>query len=137
LAITLLTQDDHLDPVLSGSCGQPSVDMAVRLIDEAGSVVPTGAIAEVQVRSPTQMAGYYGADELDAEMITPDGWIRTRDMAYVDERGYYFLVDRRSDIIITGGYNVYPREVEDALAAHSAVAECAVDGAWDPVWEGQ
>src|SRR3954471_654275 len=65
LTITLLIQDDHLDPALSGSCGLPSVDMAVRLIDEAGSVVPTGAIGEVQVRSPTQMAGYYGADELD------------------------------------------------------------------------
>jgi fatty-acyl-CoA synthase len=137
LAITLLTQDDHLDPALPGSCGQLSVDMAVRLIDEAGSEVPTGAIGEVRVRSPTQMAGYYGADELDAEMITPDGWIRTRDMAYVDERGHYFLVDRRSDIIVTGGYNVYPLEVEDALAAHSAVAECAVVGAPDPVWEGQ
>jgi acyl-CoA synthetase (AMP-forming)/AMP-acid ligase II len=111
--------------------------MAVRLIDEAGSVVPTGAIGKVQVRSPTQMAGYYGADELDAEMITPDGWIRTRDMAYVNKRGYYFLVDRRSDIIVTGGYNVYPRGAEDALAAHSAVAECAVVGAPDPVWEGQ
>jgi acyl-CoA synthetase (AMP-forming)/AMP-acid ligase II len=132
----LLTQDHHLDPALSGSCGQPSVDMAVRLIDEAGIAVPTGAIGEVRVRSATQMAGY-GADELDAEMITPDGWIRTRDMAYVDERGHYFLVDRRSDIIVTGGYNVYPREVEDALAAHSAVAECAVVGAPDPVWEGQ
>jgi acyl-CoA synthetase (AMP-forming)/AMP-acid ligase II len=83
------------------------------------------------------MAGHYGADELDAEMINPDGWLGTRDMAYVNERGYYFLVDRRSDIIVTGGYNVYPREVEDALAAHSAVAECAVVGAPDPVWEGQ
>ena len=55
-------------------------------------------------------------------------------MAYVDERGYYFLVDRRSDMIISGGYNVYPREVEDALAAHPAVAECAVVGAPDPTW---
>jgi len=55
-------------------------------------------------------------------------------MAYLDERGYYFLVDRRSDMIISGGYNVYPREVEDALAAHPAVAECAVVGAPDPTW---
>lgn len=91
----------------------------------------------VRGNAAVQMAGYYGADELDAETINPDGWIGTRDMAYVNERGCYFLVDRRSDIIVTGGYNVYPREVEDALAAHSAVAECAVVGAPDPVWEGQ
>jgi acyl-CoA synthetase (AMP-forming)/AMP-acid ligase II len=91
----------------------------------------------VRGNAAVQMVGYYGADELDAEMINPDGWLGTRDMAYVNERGYYFLVDRRSDIIVTGGYNVYPREVEDALAAHSAVAECAVVGAPDPVWEGQ
>jgi acyl-CoA synthetase (AMP-forming)/AMP-acid ligase II len=80
------------------------------------------------------MLGYYNAAELNAEMITEDGWIRTRDMAYVDERGYYYLVDRSSDMIVSGGYNVYPREVEDALAEHPAVAECAVVGAPDPLW---
>ena len=74
------------------------------------------------------------ADELNAEMITADGWIRTRDMARRGPRGYLFLVDRRSDMIVTGGYNVYPREVEDALMAHPAVAECAVVGAPDPTW---
>jgi len=63
-----------------------------------------------------------------------DGWLRTRDMARFDERGYLYLVDRRSDMIVSGGYNVYPREVEDALMEHPAVAECAVVAAPDPVW---
>jgi len=80
------------------------------------------------------MTGYHHADELNAEMITADGWIRTRDMARQDARGYLYLVDRRGDMIVTGGYNVYPREVEDALLSHDAVAECAVVGAPDPTW---
>ena len=80
------------------------------------------------------MAGYHLADELNAEMLTADGWVRTRDLARRDERGYLFLVDRRSDMIVTGGYNVYPKEVEDALLTHPAVAECAVVGAPDPTW---
>ncbi|MGW0712820.1 AMP-binding protein [Streptomyces sp. NPDC002643] len=134
LAITALDEADHLDPALAGSCGRPSVDMDVRVADDKGHAVSRGEIGEVQVRSPSQMAGYFRAPELNAEMITEDGWVRTRDMAHVDERGYYFLVDRRGDMIVTGGYNVYPREVEDAVAAHPAVAECAVVGAPDPLW---
>src|SRR5699024_1602084 len=70
----------------------------------------------------------------NAEMRTADGWLRTRDMATADSDGYYYLVDRRSDMIITGGYNVYPREVEDVLLTHPGVAECAVVGAPDAKW---
>ncbi len=88
----------------------------------------------MHARARFGMAGYYRADELNAEMLTADGWIRTRDMARRDGRGYLYLVDRRSDMIVTGGYNVYPREVEEALLAHPAVAECAVVGAPDPLW---
>ncbi|MET9761982.1 AMP-binding protein [Streptomyces sp. NPDC006372] len=120
---------DHLDPALTGSCGRPSVAMDLRLADEQGQPVRGGEIGEVQVKSPSQMAGYFGATELNAEVITPDGWVRTRDMAYADDRGYHFLVDRRSDMIVTGGYNVCPREVEEAIAGHPLVAECAFVGA--------
>ncbi|HEU5044173.1 MAG TPA: AMP-binding protein [Nocardioidaceae bacterium] len=134
LCITVLDEADHDDPDLLGSCGHPAVDAEVRLVGEDGRPVPGGEIGEVQVRAPFQMAGYHGADELNAEMITEDGWIRTRDMARQDTRGYLYLVDRRSDMIVTGGYNVYPREVEDALMSHDAVAECAVVGAPDPTW---
>ena len=134
LCIAVLDERDHTDPDLLGSCGHPAVDAQVRLADEEGHPVPSGEIGEIQVRAPFAMAGYHQADELNAEMVTADGWIRTRDMATADDRGYLYLVDRRSDMIVTGGYNVYPREVEDALMSHPAVAECAVVGAPDPTW---
>ncbi|MDV2475937.1 class I adenylate-forming enzyme family protein [Rhodococcus zopfii] len=134
LALTVLTKEDHQDPSLLGSCGQPCVDADIRLIGDDGTPVEPGRIGEFQARMPSRMLGYHNAAELNAEMITEDGWIRTRDMAYVDERGYYHLVDRSSDMIVSGGYNVYPREVEDALSEHPAVAECAVVGAPDPLW---
>jgi len=133
LCISVLDRDDHLDDTLWGSCGFPSVDAEVRLVAEDGRVTSAGEIGEIQVRAPFVMAAYYRADELNAEMMV-DGWLRTRDMARFDERGYLYLVDRRSDMIVSGGYNVYPREVEDALMEHPAVAECAVVAAPDPVW---
>ncbi len=80
------------------------------------------------------MAGYSDAPDLTAETVTPDGWVRTRDLARFDDRGYLTLVDRTSDMIITGGYNVYPREVEEALMAHPAVSGAAVVGAPDATW---
>lgn len=135
LCITVLDEDDHTEGGdLLGACGHPSVDAEVAVTDEAGIPVPAGEIGEVRVRAPFQMAGYFEAPELNAETITSDGWVRTRDLARVDDRGYMYLVDRTSDMIVTGGYNVYPREVEDALMAHPAVAECAVVGAPDPTW---
>jgi acyl-CoA synthetase (AMP-forming)/AMP-acid ligase II len=137
LALTVLDREDHLDETLWGSCGFPSVDAEVRLAAEDGTIVAedaVGEIGEIQVRAPFAMAGYYRADELNATTRTDDGWLRTRDMARRDERGYLYLVDRRSDMIVTGGYNVYPREVEDALLDHPAVAECAVVAAPDPTW---
>jgi acyl-CoA synthetase (AMP-forming)/AMP-acid ligase II len=134
LAITALDAADHTDPAVAGSCGQPSVDAEVRLVDTEGNPVPTGEVGEVQVRAPFGMAGYYEAPDLTEQTITADGWIRTRDLARTDERGYVTLVDRTSDMIITGGYNVYPREVEDALMAHPAVTGAAVVGAPDPTW---
>lgn len=135
LAVTVLDETDHEDESLLGSCGHPSVDAQVRIVrEDDGTTAAPGEIGEIQVRAPFQMAGYYNADELNAEMFAEDGWLRTRDMARADERGYLFLVDRRGDMIVTGGYNVYPREVEDALMSHPAVAECAVVGAPDPTW---
>ncbi|WP_182360353.1 AMP-binding protein [Tomitella gaofuii] len=134
LAITVLTKDDHRNAGLWGSCGRPSSDVRLRIADESDIPVPTGEIGEMQVQAPFVMQGYYDADGLNAQMRTSDGWLRTRDMARSDEDGYVYLVDRSSDMIITGGYNVYPREVEDALLRHPAVAECAVVGAPDATW---
>ena len=107
------------------SCGQPAVDAEVKLDDETG---------EIMVRAPFTAAGYHGDDELHRETFLQDGWVRTRDVGRFDEEGYLYLVDRTSDMIVTGGYNVYPREVEDALAAHPAVREAVVVGAPDDTW---
>lgn len=135
LVITVLDETDHADPRLAGSCGFPAVDAQVRVVSEDDSTaVQPGEIGEIQVRAPFQMRGYFKADALNEEMHTADGWLRTRDLARVDERGYLHLVDRLSDMIVSGGYNVYPKEVEDALMSHPAVFECAVVGAPDPVW---
>lgn len=135
LCQTVLTKDDHAEGgELLGSCGHPAVDAEILLTAEDGSPVAPGEIGEIRVRAPFTMAGYYNAPELNAETLTADGWVRTRDLARTDERGYLYLVDRASDMIITGGYNVYPREVEDVLLEHPTVAECAVVGAPDPTW---
>jgi acyl-CoA synthetase (AMP-forming)/AMP-acid ligase II len=90
--------------------------------------------SEILVRAPFAAAGYHGDEELHRETFLPDGWVRTRDVGRFDDEGYLYLVDRTSDMIVTGGYNVYPREVEDALASHPAVREAVVVGAPDERW---
>ena len=107
------------------SCGYPSVEAEVQLDDDTG---------EILVRAPFTAAGYHGDDELHRTTFLPDGWVRTRDVGRFDDDGYLYLVDRTSDMIVTGGYNVYPREVEDALATHPAVRETVVVGAPDDRW---
>ncbi len=135
LCQTVLDKADHAEGgALLGSCGQPAVDAEIMLADADGAPVAPGEIGEIRVRAPFTMAGYHRAPELDRETFAGEGWLRTRDLARADERGYLYLVDRASDMIVTGGYNVYPREVEDALLAHPAVAECAVVSAPDPTW---
>ena len=133
LAIAVLRPEDHQDDLL-GACGRPSLDVEIRLVDEAGQDVPTGEPGEIAVRAPSMMAGYHNAPALNQEMFMEGGWLRTRDVGAFDERGYLHLKDRTSDMIITGGYNVYPREVEDVLVAHPAVLECAVIGVPDAKW---
>ena len=135
LCLTVLAPEDHVGPDAPlGSCGQPAVDAEIRLIGEDGTDVAPGDPGEIAVRAPYTMAGYLNAPELNATMFLGDGWLRTRDVGRFDERGFLYLVDRTSDMIVSGGYNVYPREVEDALHEHPAVAECAVVGAPDERW---
>ncbi|MHB1593282.1 MAG: class I adenylate-forming enzyme family protein [Streptosporangiaceae bacterium] len=135
LCLSVLAAEDHTgaNPPL-GSCGHPAVDAEIRLIGDDGAEVPSGEAGEVVVRAPFTMAGYLNAPDLNAAAFLGGGWLRTRDVARFDDRGFLHLVDRTSDMIVTGGYNVYPREVEDALHAHPAVAECAVVGAPDERW---
>jgi len=137
LFITRLDKEDHVGPGAERrllACGRPSVDCEIRLIDDTGLDVEPGEQGEIALRAPFTMSGYFNAPDLNAAMFVEGGWLRTRDVGRFDEDGYLYLVDRTSDMIITGGYNVYPREVEDALLAHSAVLECAVVGAPHEKW---
>jgi long-chain acyl-CoA synthetase len=102
----------------------------MRAVDEWGKDVPAGEVGEIAIRGHNVMKGYWRRPEATAEAI-PDGWFRTGDLARVDDDGYFFIVDRRKDLIIRGGYNVYPREIEEVLYGHPAVAEAAVIGVPD------
>jgi len=110
-----------------GSIGTPIEGVQVRLVDEGGDEVPTGSPGEIQVKGPNVMKGYWNLPEA-TEASIKDGWFSTGDIAVVDEDGYYWIVDRKKDLIIRGGYNVYPREIEEVLHEHPAVAQVAVIG---------
>ncbi|HEY4027979.1 MAG TPA: AMP-binding protein [Candidatus Dormibacteraeota bacterium] len=114
-----------------GSVGEPVPGLEVRLVDDAGAQVPDGDPGEICVRSPGVMAGYWHASEATAAALV-DGWLHTGDIGRRDEDGYLFVVDRKKDLIIRGGFNVFPRDVEDALAEHPAVAFAGVVGRPDP-----
>jgi long-chain acyl-CoA synthetase len=111
----------------AGSIGVPVRGVEMKLVDDDGKDVDEGEVGEIAIRGENVMKGYWGRDDATKEAIV-DGWFRTGDMAKQDEDGYFFIVDRKKDLIIRGGYNVYPREVEEALYEHDAVAEVAVIG---------
>ncbi len=111
----------------AGSIGVPVRGVEMKLVDDDGKDVEEGEVGEIAIRGENVMKGYWGRDDATKEAI-PDGWFLSGDMAKQDEDGYFFIVDRKKDLIIRGGYNVYPREVEEALYEHEAVAEVAVIG---------
>lgn len=138
LILSLLTNEDHLgdDPSVENrlmSCGRPVPTASIKILDEEGKELPTGEIGEITVKSSQNMIGYWKEPQLTAETIK-NGWIHTRDMGFLDENGILTLVDRKSDMIITGGFNVYPREVEEVLYQHPAVMAAAVVGVPDAKW---
>lgn len=134
--VLTLTQRDHLlanDQRLA-SAGRPSPGLRVALIDEDGRELhEAGAVGELCVRGPLLMSGYWKQPALTAQALADD-WLHTGDMAFRDEQGYYYLVDRKKDLIISGGFNVYPTEVESILSTHPEVAAVAVVGVPDPKW---
>ena len=134
--VTVLHQHEH-DPVHHperlASCGTPCVGTQVRLLDDDGQEVPDGEVGEICVRGPLVMKGYWNKPEETAQALR-HGWLYTGDMARRDADGYLYIVDRSKDMIISGGFNVYPREVEDTLSQHPAVASAAVVGVPDPKW---
>jgi long-chain acyl-CoA synthetase len=111
-----------------GSIGTPIDGVEMKLVDDDGNEVPQGEPGEVAIRGHNVMKGYWNRPDATAESITGEGWFHTGDIARVDEDGYFFIVDRKKDLIIRGGYNVYPREVEEVLYEHPAVREAAVVG---------
>ena len=110
-----------------GSIGTPIRDVQMRVVDGEGHEVPQGEVGEIAIRGPNVMKGYWHRPEATAEAVR-DGWFHTGDMARADSDGYFYIVDRKKDMIIRGGYNVYPREIEEVLYEHPAVAEAAVIG---------
>jgi len=106
----------------------------VRVVRPDGSTVDTGEPGEILTEGPNVMAGYWGLPDATAEVLSDDGWLRTGDVAVLDDEGFAYIRDRVKDLIISGGENIYPAEVEDALYSHPAVAECAVVGVPDDRW---
>ncbi len=115
-----------------GSVGTPMPGFEVRLVDDDGNEVAQGEVGEVCVRSKSIMQGYWKSPEATAEAIR-DGWFHTGDMGRLDDDGYLYIVDRKKDLILRGGFNVFPRDVEDALLEHPAVAVAGVVGKPDPL----
>jgi long-chain acyl-CoA synthetase len=110
----------------AGSIGTPIEGVEMQVWDDDGNELPQGEVGEIVIRGHNIMKGYLNQPEATAEAIDAEGWFRSGDMAKVDEDGYFFIVDRKKDLIIRGGYNVYPREVEEVLYEHPAVQEAAV-----------
>jgi long-chain acyl-CoA synthetase len=137
-AIFQLDPEDHDPanrPALLRSCGKPYPWVEMRLVDlDTDNDVPQGTVGELWTRSPQNMKGYWGNDEATKATIDADGWLKTGDAGYCDENGFLFLHDRVKDMIVTGGENVYPAEVENVLAKHPDVADVAVVGVPDEKW---
>jgi long-chain acyl-CoA synthetase len=130
-----LDGDDHEREHRLRAAGRPYPWVELRIVDpRTGGDVAAGAVGEVWLRAPNVMAGYFNRPAETAAAITPDGWLRTGDGGRLDEEGYLFLTDRVKDMIVSGGENVYPVEVEEVLAQHPDVSEVAVIGIPDERW---
>ena len=122
---------NHIErPSKPGTVGQPILGVEVACLSDAGAPVPAGERGEVVIRGPNIMKGYFRQPEATAEALQ-GGWFHTGDIGVIDADGYLAIVDRKKDMILRGGCNVYPREVEELLLTHPAVAQCAVVGIAD------
>ncbi|HEV7932115.1 MAG TPA: long-chain-fatty-acid--CoA ligase [Actinomadura sp.] len=138
-AITMLPPEDH---VMEGptthrlrSAGLPNAETRLKIVDPGtGRELPAGEAGEILSRTPQNMRGYWRLDQASADTLLPGGWLRTGDVGHLDEDGYLYIHDRVKDMIISGGENIYPAEVENVLMSHPLVADCAVIGVPDPRW---
>jgi acyl-CoA synthetase (AMP-forming)/AMP-acid ligase II len=129
--VTMLDRDDVA--AKPGSVGVPPPLYEMRIVDDEGRELPPGDVGEIVGRGPITMPGYYKRSDLTAEAIR-DGWLHSGDLGYVDDDGFLFLVDRKKDLIISGGVNVYPRDIEEIVITHPEVADVAVFGVPDERW---
>jgi len=129
--VTILDKNDY--QAKPGSVGVPPPLFEMRLVDLQGQEMPVGQVGEIIGRGPITMPGYYKRPDLTAQAIR-DGWLYSGDLGYVDEDGFLYLVDRQKDLIISGGVNVYPRDIEEILVQHPAVREAAVFGVPSQKW---
>ncbi|MCL4237205.1 MAG: long-chain fatty acid--CoA ligase [Anaerolineae bacterium] len=118
----------------AGSIGRPNFFVDARIVDEHNRPLPPNQIGELVLKGPSFCSGYFNLPDALAEVVDEDGWFHTGDLARCDEEWYFYIVDRKKDMIISGGENVYPAEIEQALYRHPAVHQCAVIGLPDPKW---
>jgi acyl-CoA synthetase (AMP-forming)/AMP-acid ligase II len=122
---------------LASSIGKPLSDVEVKIVDGHGKALPSNRIGEIYAKGPRMMKGYWGHEEKTAPVITEGGWLKTGDRGWLDEDGYIYLDGRGDDMIIRGGENISPKEVEDVLHSHPKIDEAAVIGLPDPHWGQQ
>jgi acyl-CoA synthetase (AMP-forming)/AMP-acid ligase II len=122
---------------LTSSIGKPLPDVEVKIVDEEGKSLPALQVGEILAKGPRIMTGYWQDEQKTSQVMTKDGWLRTNDMGWMDEEGYIYLAGRGDDMIIRGGENISPEEVEDVLRSHPKVDEAAVIGVPDPEWGQQ
>ncbi|MDT5212450.1 MAG: fatty-acyl-CoA synthase [Mycobacterium sp.] len=132
MVITYLAKGDHDEKRLS-SCGRPTLFARTALLGDDGNPVAQGEVGEICVSGPLLCGGYWKLPEATAETFR-DGWMHTGDLAREDEDGFWYIVDRTKDMIVTGGFNVFPREVEDVVAEHPSIAQVCVIGTPDEKW---
>ncbi|MBP7691911.1 MAG: long-chain fatty acid--CoA ligase [Anaerolineales bacterium] len=118
----------------AGSIGQPNYFVDARVVDDDNRPLPAGGVGELVLKGPSMSSGYFNNPEASQEAVDAEGWFHTGDLARVDADGFYFIVDRKKDMFISGGENVYPVEIEKALYEHTAVGQCAVIGVPDEKW---
>ena len=130
---TYLSGEDSLINNKTDSVGKPSINVRVRIVDDNMNDVPLGEVGEIVYQGPTMMKEYYKNEKATNEAII-DGWFRSGDLVKMDEDGYIYVVDRKKDMIISGGENIYPKEIEEVLYAHPEILEAAVIGVPNPKW---
>jgi long-chain acyl-CoA synthetase len=134
IATLLEHEQDFIGTARERSCGQPAIGVEVKIVDGDGGELPAGAVGEIAIRGPNVTPGYWNKPTETAAVLSEDGWYRSGDLGNRDEEGYFFVVDRAKDMIVSGGENVYSTEVEDILHQHPEVGEAAVFGVPDEHW---